>query len=185
MRLLPSSFRASRLSPSSPPTGPGWAHELKHDGYRLQIHVRDDRVRLYTINGADWSETLPADWLRLIRSENIGPRTFRDLVTYYGGVRPALAALPGLARRGGSPRPPYICSREEAERELKAARAIGVEYLMLGEAEYPSRLQMIDDPPPVVALRGKLAVFDSAADRDCRLAERLGGRREIRRTHRA
>jgi bifunctional non-homologous end joining protein LigD len=24
-----------------PPTGPGWAHELKHDGYRLQIHVRD------------------------------------------------------------------------------------------------------------------------------------------------
>jgi bifunctional non-homologous end joining protein LigD len=29
------------------PTGPGWAHELKHDGYRLQIHVRDGRVRLY------------------------------------------------------------------------------------------------------------------------------------------
>jgi ATP-dependent DNA ligase len=34
-----------------PPTGPGWAHELKHDGYRLQIHVRDGRVRLYTMNG--------------------------------------------------------------------------------------------------------------------------------------
>ena len=81
------------------------------------------------------------DWLRLIRSENIGPRTFRDLVTYYGGVRPALAALPGLARRGGSTAPADICSREEAERELKAARAIGVEYLMLGEAEYPSRLK--------------------------------------------
>lgn len=99
------------------------------------------------------------DWLRLIRSENIGPRTFRDLVTYYGGVRPALAALPGLARRGGSPRPPYICSREEVERELKAARAAGVEYLMLGEPRYPSLLQMIDDPPPVVALRGKLDVL--------------------------
>jgi len=39
-----------------PPSGPGWAHELKHDGYRLQIHVRDGRVRLYTINGADWSK---------------------------------------------------------------------------------------------------------------------------------
>jgi bifunctional non-homologous end joining protein LigD len=35
-----------------PPSEPGWAHELKHDGYRLQIHVRDGRVRLYTINGA-------------------------------------------------------------------------------------------------------------------------------------
>jgi len=30
-----------------PPSGPGWAHELKHDGYRLQIHIRDGRVRLY------------------------------------------------------------------------------------------------------------------------------------------
>src|SRR5262245_38084621 len=42
-----------------PPTGPGWAHELKHDGYRLQIHGRDGRVRLYTINGADWSKRCP------------------------------------------------------------------------------------------------------------------------------
>jgi bifunctional non-homologous end joining protein LigD len=39
-----------------PPSGPSWAHELKHDGYRLQIHVRDGRVKLYTINGADWSK---------------------------------------------------------------------------------------------------------------------------------
>ena len=42
-----------------PPQGSGWAHELKHDGYRLQIHVRDGRVRLYTMNGADWSERYP------------------------------------------------------------------------------------------------------------------------------
>ena len=44
---------------SKPPSGPGWAHELKHDGYRLQIHVRDGRVRLYTMNGADWSKRYP------------------------------------------------------------------------------------------------------------------------------
>jgi bifunctional non-homologous end joining protein LigD len=42
-----------------PPAGPGWAHELKHDGYRLQIHVRDGRVRLFTMNGADWSKRYP------------------------------------------------------------------------------------------------------------------------------
>jgi bifunctional non-homologous end joining protein LigD len=42
-----------------PPSGPGWAHEMKHDGYRLQIHVRDGRVRLYTITGADWSKRYP------------------------------------------------------------------------------------------------------------------------------
>jgi len=34
-------------------------HELKHDGYRLQIHIRDGRVRLYTMNGTDWSKRYP------------------------------------------------------------------------------------------------------------------------------
>src|SRR5215472_6094821 len=42
-----------------PPSGPGWAHELKHDGYRLQIHVRDGRVRLYTMNAGDWTGRYP------------------------------------------------------------------------------------------------------------------------------
>ncbi|MGB7693998.1 MAG: DNA ligase [Pseudolabrys sp.] len=42
-----------------PPTGPGWIHELKHDGYRLQVHVQEGRVRLYTMNGADWSKRYP------------------------------------------------------------------------------------------------------------------------------
>ena len=42
-----------------PPSGADWAHELKHDGYRLQIHVRDGRVKLYTMNGADWSKRYP------------------------------------------------------------------------------------------------------------------------------
>ena len=42
-----------------PPSGPGWAHELKHDGYRLQIHIQDGRVRLFTMNGADWSKRYP------------------------------------------------------------------------------------------------------------------------------
>jgi bifunctional non-homologous end joining protein LigD len=42
-----------------PPSGAGWVHELKHDGYRLQIHIRDGRVKLYTMNGADWSKRYP------------------------------------------------------------------------------------------------------------------------------
>jgi DNA processing protein len=99
------------------------------------------------------------DWLRLIRSDNIGPRTFHDLVGYYGSVRAALIALPGLARRGGSARPLRICSREQAEAEMKAARAMGVEFFTGGEPEYPLRLQMIDDPPPVIAVRGKLEIL--------------------------
>src|SRR5262245_22378912 len=65
-------------------------------------------------------------------------------------------ALPDLARRGGSKRPPRMCSREQAEAELKAAQVAGVEFLMLDEPEYPARLRMIDDPPPVLAVRGKI-----------------------------
>ena len=59
MRLPPSSNPVVRPFSQRPPRGPGWAHELKHDGYRLQIHVRDGRVRLYTMNGADWTKRYP------------------------------------------------------------------------------------------------------------------------------
>ena len=131
------------------------------------------------------SEEQRLDWLRLIRSDNIGPRTFHDLVKYYGGVRAALAALPGLARRGGSARPLRIFSREQAEAELKVARAAGVEFFTLGEPEYPSRLQMIDDPPPVIAVRGKpealarplVAIVGSrnASAAGVKFAERMAG----------
>ena len=41
------------------PAAEGWAHEIKHDGYRLQIHVRDGRVRLFTMTGVDWTERFP------------------------------------------------------------------------------------------------------------------------------
>ena len=65
------------------------------------------------------------DWLRLIRSENVGPRTCRALVTNCGGVAAALKALPEIARRGGAKRPIRIASVEEVEKELVAARRFG------------------------------------------------------------
>jgi DNA processing protein len=96
------------------------------------------------------------DWLRLIRSDNVGPRTFRVLINHFGSARAALEALPELARRGGAGRPGRICSRAEAERELEAQRALGVTLIGLGEAEYPRRLRAIADPPPLIAVRGIL-----------------------------
>ncbi|HEY1474348.1 MAG TPA: DNA-processing protein DprA [Pseudolabrys sp.] len=105
------------------------------------------------------SEEQRLDWLRLIRTDNIGPRTFRDLINHYGGARAALAALPALARRGGAAAPARICSREDAEAELQASRARGITFIALGEPDYPPRLQMIDDASPLLAVRGKLAVL--------------------------
>src|SRR5262249_32467732 len=58
-------------------------------------------------DGVRLSEEQRLDWLCLIRSDNVGPRTFRALVNHYGGARAALAALPDLARpRGAGPAPP-------------------------------------------------------------------------------
>ncbi|MCC6777814.1 MAG: DNA-protecting protein DprA [Hyphomicrobiales bacterium] len=99
------------------------------------------------------------DWLRLIRSDNIGPRTFRALLAHCGSARAALAALPDLARRGGAARALRIYSRADAERELAAARAKGVAMVASVEPHYPSRLRMIDDAPPLLAVQGQLSVL--------------------------
>lgn len=101
------------------------------------------------------------DWLRLIRSENVGPRTFRALINHYGGARGALAALPDLARRGGADRPGRICTIEEATREFELARRHGVTLVALGEPDYPWRLRMIDDAPPLIAVRGRATTLTS------------------------
>jgi DNA processing protein len=98
------------------------------------------------------------DWLRLIRSQNVGPRTFRALINHCGGARAALEALPGLARRGGAGAP-KIFSRAEAEREIAAANKLGVAIVAMGEPDYPQRLAMIDDAPPLLAIRGRIAAL--------------------------
>jgi DNA processing protein len=111
-------------------------------------------------NGVRLTDDERLDWLRLIRSENVGPRTFQALIRQFGSASAALAALPGLARRGGASGSARICSRQDAEREIKASRAAGVRLVALGEPGYPWRLAMIDDPPPLIALRGHLDVLD-------------------------
>src|SRR5438067_1894559 len=105
------------------------------------------------------SDSERLDWLRLIRSDNVGPRTFYRLIRHCGGANAALAALPDLARRGGASGPAGICSRADAEREIKAARAFGVRLVATGEDDYPERLAMIDDAPPLLAVRGQPAVL--------------------------
>jgi bifunctional non-homologous end joining protein LigD len=45
---------------AKPPAGPDWVHEVKHDGYRLQVRRQGDVVRLFTRNGYDWSARYPA-----------------------------------------------------------------------------------------------------------------------------
>ena len=94
------------------------------------------------------------DRLRLIRCDNVGPRTFRSLLNHFGNARTALERLPDLARRGGAARSGRICSEEDAQAELAAARKIGVTLVAPGEAGYPPRLATLDDAPPLLGVRG-------------------------------
>src|SRR5258708_4849163 len=99
------------------------------------------------------------DRLRLIRSDNVGPRTFRSLLNHFGDARTALERLPDLARRGGAARSGRICSEEDARAELAAARKIGVSLVAPGEAGYPPRLATLDDAPPLLGVRGAADVL--------------------------
>jgi DNA processing protein len=99
------------------------------------------------------------DWLCLIRSDNVGPRTFRALVDHCGGARAALKALPDLARRGGAKRSARVYPAHDAERELHAARSFGVQFVATVEPDYPQRLRMVDDAPPLLAVRGNPAAL--------------------------
>lgn len=97
--------------------------------------------------------------LRLIRSENVGPVTFRQLIGRFGSGRAALDALPDLARRGGRPTL-RIATAAQAEAELAAVERFGGRMLFWGLAPYPRLLAEIDDAPPVVATRGDVRLLD-------------------------
>jgi len=103
------------------------------------------------------------DWLRLIRSENVGPRTFRQLVNRYGGATAALEALPDLVARAQGGRVIRVATRDEALREIEGTLALGARFVALGDSDYPPMLREIDSAPPVIVLRGDAAVLRRAA----------------------
>jgi DNA processing protein len=105
------------------------------------------------------SDTERLDRLRLIRSENVGPVTFRALLRRFGSARAAIQALPDLARRGGRAAPLRICPSAQAEQELDAARRIGARLLASDDAGYPAPLAAIYDAPPLLYLRGDAALL--------------------------
>ena len=94
------------------------------------------------------------DWLRLIRSENVGPITFHQLMQRHGSAAAALAALPELAHRAGR-RQFAVWSREAAERELAAVDRLGARLVAWGEPDYPAALTALDDAPPLLTVLGR------------------------------
>lgn len=117
------------------------------------------------------------DWLRLARTENVGPVTFGALLLRYGSPGAALAALPRLAARGGK-REFLLPPDGEIAREMEAVAALGGRFLYSCEAEYPAGLAALDPPPPVITVLGHphLLKKDMVAIVGARNASALGRR---------
>ncbi len=94
--------------------------------------------------------------VRLIRTERIGPIVFRRLTETYGSAVAALAAVPRLAQRGGERRPLKLCPEATARDEIARLEAMGARLIFVGESDYPALLAETADPPPALAVRGRL-----------------------------
>ncbi len=100
--------------------------------------------------------------LRLIRSDNIGPVTYFQLLARFGSAEAALAAIPDLAARGGG-RAPRLASRAQVEREMEEVARLGADYVFLGTPGYPALLAELETAPPALIVRGHRHLFDRQA----------------------
>lgn len=95
-------------------------------------------------------------WLRLSRTENVGPITFYKLVEACGSAENALEHLPDLSRRGGRSKPLKAPHQSDIEGEYESLRNLGGEILIASEDAYPPALAAIDDAPPVLSYVGNI-----------------------------
>ena len=94
--------------------------------------------------------------IRLLRSPNIGPVSYGQLLARFGTATAALEALPDLAARGGAAYRPAPEAR--VANEIAAVRRAGARYLFHDSPDYPPLLAASDGAPPILTLRGDAAV---------------------------
>jgi DNA processing protein len=91
-------------------------------------------------------------WLRLVRTDNVGPVTFRQLLNRFGSAEAAIEALPDLSRKAGRPLQPI--SQARAEDEIAGLSRFGARLVAQGEPDYPGHLLHISGAPPLVTMAG-------------------------------
>jgi DNA processing protein len=97
-------------------------------------------------------------WLRLARTETIGPTTFANLIARYPDAREALDAAPRLARRGGGAEL-RILSEAEANAEIEALNRLGGRLIAAIEPDFPAGLAVLEPPPPLISVIGQVPVL--------------------------
>ena len=96
--------------------------------------------------------------LRLIRSDGVGPVSFRHLLARFGGAEAAVDALPDLARKNGAVS--VVFSPEAAGAEIARVAEFGARHVFLGEADYPALLAQMHDAPPVLVVLGDVGLLN-------------------------
>ena len=94
--------------------------------------------------------------IRLLRSPNIGPVSFAQLLARFGNAQKALEALPDLAGKGG--RTYRAAPVERIEREVESVRKAGARYLFRDQHTYPPLLAELDSAPPILTVKGDAAL---------------------------
>lgn len=94
--------------------------------------------------------------IRLLRSPNVGPVSYAQLLRRFGDAVSALEALPDLAGRGGARYRPTTPAQVEIE--VAAVRRAGARYLFHDAPDYPKLLAEADGAPPILTVRGEAEV---------------------------
>ena len=124
-------------------------------------------------------------WLRLIRTENVGPITFYNLIDSFGSASKAIEALPTLSRKGGRLKDLKVFDTGAAISEMESLQKRGGKMLFAADALYPLALAAIDDAPPVLSILGNPKLLNlpaigmvgarNASLNGCKFAEKTAG----------
>ncbi|MBL4601120.1 MAG: DNA-protecting protein DprA [Emcibacteraceae bacterium] len=100
--------------------------------------------------------------LRLIRTENVGPVTFRQLINHYHTAERAIEFLPELAKRGGRKKPLVACAMSKVNKELDQLDKAGGTLIVLGDQLYPDALAATEDAPPIMMALGHTHLLEQS-----------------------
>ncbi len=117
--------------------------------------------KLFTKTRVSLGEAEKKQWLRLVRSKNIGSKTLWRLLEGYKTASTVIEQLPFLSSSGerGFGRNVMLASEASIEKEWKAGKKNGVKFLAACEPDYPPALASIEDAPGVLCVLGNLSVF--------------------------
>ncbi len=99
--------------------------------------------------------------LRLVRSENVGPKTFFELIRLFGNAQTALQHVGEFSLRGGRHKAVKIYSNVEAIEEIEALKKINASIITYNQLEYSRLLLQIPDPPPLLTYKGNIKLLNN------------------------